>query len=59
MVATIALATILSLILFVAVRDSETRIADGFFGDCFRLAFKLLRLCWLAGVIILIFIAIN
>lgn len=59
MVAIIALATILSFILFCAVRDSETRIADGFIGECFRMAFYLLKLCWLVGVIILIFIAIN
>ena len=59
MIAIIALATILSFILFCAVRDSETRIADGFVGGCFRLAFRLLRVCWLMGVIILIFIAIH
>lgn len=59
MVAIIALATILSFILFVAVRDSDTRIADGFIGGCFRLSFTILRVCWLVGVIVLIFIALN
>jgi len=59
MIAVIALATILSFILFCAVRDSDARIADGFIGECFRMAFYLLKFCWLVGVIVLIFIAIH
>ena len=54
----VALGTVLSFMLFCAVRDSDDRISDSIVGSVLRLAFDLLKFCWLAGVFYLIYCAL-